>query len=205
MPPTALLKAMAVIEEPEQIVCDDGLAAASGVGFTTTVAVIGVPSQPLLDGVMVNVTVTGALVVFTSVAFISSPLPLAPMPVTATLLSLVQVKVVPETLLFKSISVMDAPEQIICADGLAVAFGVGSTKTVAATVAPVHPFNTGETEKVTVTGANVVLVNAPDISPLPLAAMPVTETLLFLVQLNKVDGKLPVNAMVEILPPEQMV
>ena len=50
---------------------------------------IGVPGQPLAVGVIVNVTSTGALVVFVNVPLIF-PLPLAAIPVTATVLSLVQ-------------------------------------------------------------------------------------------------------------------
>ena len=53
---------------------------ALGLGFTNTVAVTGVPAHPLAVGVMVNVTVTGAVVVFVSAPLIL-PLPLAAMPV----------------------------------------------------------------------------------------------------------------------------
>ncbi len=60
-----------------------------GVGLTPTVAVIAVPGQPLAVGVMVNVTVTKALVVFVNVPLIS-PLPLAAIPVTVPVLFLVQ-------------------------------------------------------------------------------------------------------------------
>ena len=60
-----------------------------GLGVTITVAVTGVPVQPLALGVMVKVTVTGAVVVFVSAPLILL-VPLAAMPVTATLLSLVQ-------------------------------------------------------------------------------------------------------------------
>ena len=74
---------------PEQIVCDNGVANAVGTVFTNTVAVIGTPVQPLAVGVIVNVTVTGALVVFVNVPLIL-PVPLAAIPVTATVLSLVQ-------------------------------------------------------------------------------------------------------------------
>ena len=66
-----------------------GVATAFGVGFTSTVAVIGAPGQPLAVGVIVNVTVTGAKVVFVNVPLIL-PLPLAAIPVTVTVLSLVQ-------------------------------------------------------------------------------------------------------------------
>ena len=60
-----------------------------GLGVTITVAVTGVPVQPLAVGVMVKVTVTGAVVVLVSAPMISPP-PVAGIPVTATLLSLVQ-------------------------------------------------------------------------------------------------------------------
>lgn len=72
------------------MVCDAGVAIASGVGLTTTVAVIGAPGQPFAPGVMVNVTVTGADVVLDNEPLIS-PLPLAAIPVTDPLLSLVHV------------------------------------------------------------------------------------------------------------------
>jgi hypothetical protein len=58
---------------------------------------------------------------------------------------------------------------------------------------------------VTVTGALVVFVNAPLMFPLPLPAIPVTDTVLFLVQLYTVPATLPVNAMVVIVAPEQIV
>ena len=74
---------------PEQMVCDTGVATAFGIGFTNTVAVIGAPGQPLAVGVMVKVTVTGALVVLVNEPLMF-PLPLAGIPVTATVLFLVQ-------------------------------------------------------------------------------------------------------------------
>jgi len=65
------------------------VATASGVGFTSTVAVIGIPGQPLATGVMVNVTVTGAKVALVNVPLIL-PEPFAAIPVTVPVLSLVQ-------------------------------------------------------------------------------------------------------------------
>lgn len=88
MPLTKLLNTMSVIALSEQMVCDDGVAVTSGVGSTNTVAVIDEPGQLFADGVMVNVTVTGALVVLVSEPE-TSPLPLAAIPVTLTLLFLV--------------------------------------------------------------------------------------------------------------------
>ena len=45
------------MDDPEQMVCDDGVATAVGVDFINTVAVMGAPEQPLATGVMVKVTV----------------------------------------------------------------------------------------------------------------------------------------------------
>ena len=56
---------------------------------TKTVAVIGVPGQLLAVGVIVNVTVTAALVVLVKIPVIF-PLPLAAIPVTVAVLFLVQ-------------------------------------------------------------------------------------------------------------------
>ena len=89
VPTTLPDNTMVTMATPEQTVCDDGIATAFGIGFTITVAVIGVPGQPLAVGVIVNVTVTAALVVLVSVPEIF-PAPLAAIPVTATVLSLVQ-------------------------------------------------------------------------------------------------------------------
>jgi len=77
---TLLLNAIGVIVDPEQTVCDDGVATATGLGFTSTVAVMDPPVQPLAVGVMVNVTVTGAVVVLVKAPAIL-PDPLAAIPV----------------------------------------------------------------------------------------------------------------------------
>ena len=81
-----------------------------------------------------------------------------------------------------TIGVMAKPEQIVCAAGVAIAFGVGLTSTVAVIGTPTQVLAVGVTVKVTVIGAKVVLVNVPLISPEPLAAIPVTVAVLFLVQ-----------------------
>lgn len=68
-----------------------------GTALTVTVAVMAAPTQPSGDvGVMVKVTVCGTVVLLVSVPLMS-PLPLAAIPVTFTLLSLVQAKVLPGT------------------------------------------------------------------------------------------------------------
>ena len=77
-------------------------------------------------------------------------------------------------MLVKAIVVIVAPEQIIWLNGVATAFGVGLTRTVAVVVGPAQPFADGVIVKVTVTGAKVVLVKVPEILPVPLAVIPVT-------------------------------
>lgn len=124
VPVTDPLNAIVVIG-PAQTVCVVGFATAFGVGLTTTVAVIGVPEQPLADGVIVKVTVMGLDVVFTKLPDIS-PVPLAAIPVTLVVSSRVQLKLLPVTLPDKTIGVM-APEQMVCVLGVAIAFGVGFT------------------------------------------------------------------------------
>lgn len=203
VPATLPDNTIVVIGLVEQIVCEDGTATAFGIGFTTTVAVIGVPLQLLAVGVMVKITVTAALVVLVNDPLIS-PAPLAAIPVTATLLSLVQLYTVPTTALpFNTIVVMADPEQMVCEAGVATADGVGFTSTVAVMDEPVQPLAVGVIVKVTVTGAFVVLVNVPLILPVPLAAMPVTETVLSLVQLKLVP--VPLITIVVIATPEHFV
>ena len=119
-----------------------------GVGLTTTVAVIAAPGQPLAVGVIVNVTVIGAIVVLVNEPLIL-PLPLAAIPVTATVLFLVQLKVVPLTFPFNTIVVIVLPEQMVCDGGAATASGVGFTTTVAVIGAPGHPLAVGVMVNVT--------------------------------------------------------
>jgi len=88
VPTTLPVKAIAATD-PEQIVWLGGVATAFGIGLTTIVAVIDGPGQPLAVGVMVKVTVTGALVKLVSAAAGTLPEPLAGRPVTVALLSLV--------------------------------------------------------------------------------------------------------------------
>ena len=76
-----------------------------GAAFTNTVAVIAVPGQPLNTGVIVKVTVIGASVMLINEPLIS-PDPLAAMPVTPAVLSLVQLNVVPLTAPLSTIGVI---------------------------------------------------------------------------------------------------
>ena len=163
-----------------------------GIGLTTTVAVIGGPGQLLALGVIVKVTVTGVVILLFNTPLMF-PLPAAGTPPTVPILSLVQVYVVPATLPLNTIVVIAVPEQIVCDEGVATAFGVGLTNTVAVMDGPGQPLAVGVIVNVTVIGAKVVLVNMPLISPLPLAAIPVTVTVLSLVQLNVVPATLLVK------------
>ena len=176
------LNTIVVIAFAEHIVCEAGVATALGVGLTITVAVIAAPGQLLAVGVMVNVTVIGALVVFVNEPLIF-PEPFAAMPVTVPVLSRVQLNAVPLTLPLKTIVVIALAEQMVCEAGVAIALGVGLTSTVAVMAAPGQLLAVGVIVNVTVIGALVVFVNEPLISPEPLAAMPVTVPLLSRVQL----------------------
>lgn len=135
--------------KPEHIVCDAGLATAVGVGFTSTDAVTGLPGHPLAVGVMVKVTATGPDVVFVNEPLIS-PLPLAAIPVTVAVLSLVQLKIVPLTAPVIPIVVMVLSEQMVWDDGVATASGLGFTSTVAVIDGPGQPFAVGVMVNVTV-------------------------------------------------------
>ena len=66
------------------------------------------------------------------------PVPLAAMPVTVILLSLVQLYSVPATLPVSTIVVIAVLLQIFCDDGVATAFGIGFTVTVAVIDGPVQ-------------------------------------------------------------------
>jgi hypothetical protein len=102
-------------------------------------------------------------------------------------------------------AVMVAPEQMVCDAGALTTSGIGFTSTVAVADVPVHPFAVGIRVNVTVTGAAVVLVNVPVILPDPLAAIPVTVAVLFLVQAYVVPPTFPLKAMEVMVAPEQMV
>ena len=134
-----------VIVAPEQMVCDDGVATALGDGFTNTVAVVEGPGQPFAVGVIVKVTVTGALVVLVKVLLIL-PATIAAIPVTATVLSLTQLYVVAGTAPDNTIVVIGVPEQTVCDAGVATASGIGFTVLVpVAVTAPLQPPPVGVT------------------------------------------------------------
>ena len=66
------------------------------------------------------------------------PVPLAAIPVTSIVLSLVQLYTVPATLPVSTIVVIGTPEHADCEDGVATAFGIGFTTTVAVIDGPVQ-------------------------------------------------------------------
>ena len=88
-----------MIADAEQIVCDEGVAVACGVGLTVIVNVIGVPVHvtPALVyvGVTVIVAVTGTLVRFTAMNDAILPVPVAASPMLGVLF--VQLYTVPGT------------------------------------------------------------------------------------------------------------
>jgi hypothetical protein len=88
---------------------------------------------------------------------------------------------------------------------VATATGVGFTRTVAVIGRPGQLLIDGVIVKVTVIGAEVVLVRAPLMSPVPLAAMPVTVPVLFLVHVKVVPAVVLVFTIVVMVAPEQIV
>lgn len=171
VPPVPPLEIIELIAVPEQIVCNAGLDVITvAVGFTTTVAVMAAPAQPFAVGVMVNVTVTGTVLVLVK-APVMLPVPLAAIPVTESVLFLVQLKVVPLILLVSAMGVIVDAEQIVCVVGVAVAFTLGFTNTVAVTGVPWQVAAVGVMVYVTKTGAVVLFTNVPRGLPVPLAGL----------------------------------
>ena len=70
---------------------------------------------------------------------------------------------------------------------------------------PPHPLAVGVMIKVTVMGALVVLIRLPLMFPFPLATIPVTDTVLSLVQLKVVKATFPERIIVVIVVAEQIV
>lgn len=85
-----------------------------------------------------------------------------------------------------------------------VVAGSGLTRTVACTGMPGHPLATGVMVNVTNTGLAVLLINVPEILPVPLLPIVPVTAGLFLVQLKVVPVTAELNAIVVILAPEQM-
>ena len=162
-------------------------------------AVIGAPKQPLAVGVIVNVTNTGAFVVFTNVP-VMSPVPLAPIPVTLATLSLVHTRLAPATELDNTTGIVDMPEQTVCDAGTAWATGIGLTRTVDVIAGPWQPLAVGVIVKVTTIGVLVIWFSEPIMSPLPKSGIPLTPTVEnpLLVQL-KVVPETPLNKNIDAI------
>ena len=99
--------------------------------------------------------------------------------------------------------VMVAPEQMVCAAGVATTLSDGLTRTLAEMGVPGQLFAVGVMLKNTVMVSLVLLVSVPLMLPLPLAAMPVTEPVLLRVQLYVVPATLPERTIVVMGIPEQ--
>ena len=86
-----------------------GVALTVGLGLTVIAAVVVlVPEHPAaVAAVMVKVVVCAVLVVLVNVPAIVDPVPLAAMPVRSVVLSLVQLNVVPDTLLGLVITIFE--------------------------------------------------------------------------------------------------
>jgi hypothetical protein len=94
------------------------------VGFTVTVAVIEADVQPYTVPVIVNVTVTGNPVILVSDPKIL-PVPLAAIPVTVAVLSLVQLYTAPAGAPDKTIFVIAVPVQTVWLEGVALIVKLG--------------------------------------------------------------------------------
>ena len=121
---------------PEQIVCEDGVAVATGTGLTVISTVIVEPLHPLALGVTVYLTTPAVVPVLVNVCDIEDPQaegqllkPVIVPPVGGVRIAAVQVNVVPVTLLDKAMD-DEEPEQIVREGGVAVATGRGLTVTV---------------------------------------------------------------------------
>ena len=131
-------------------------------------------------GVTLTVAITGAFVALVAVNEGIFPAPVGASPIDAVLL--VQLNKVPATDPAKFTAAVSVLLHTTWLAGW-VTSGVGCTVTVAVIEAPVQVPETGVIVNVTITGDEVVLVNVPLIFPEPLAGIPVTEPVIFLVQL----------------------
>jgi hypothetical protein len=172
-------------------------------GITVTVAVTGLPGQGP-TGVMIKLTVTGAVVVLVNEPLIL-PEPLAAIPVAVPVLSLVQVNVVAPRLLVNTMVLMAVPEQMVCDMGDANTLEDGLTVMVNVIGVPLQVppalVKLGVTVMVATIGAVDPLVAVKEgIFPVPLAARPIAGALL--VQLNTVPAGVPLKltAVVAVLP-----
>ena len=132
------------------------------------------------------------MLVLVSVPVMVEPVPLAAIPVRLTVLSRVQLNVVPATALGLVIVIVPIAlaEQTVCVAGVALTVGLGFTVTETVCVVVQVP-SSAVIVNMVVCAVFVVLVSVPEIAlPVPLVAIPVMFTVLFLVQLNVVPGRL---------------
>ena len=102
---------------------------------------IGFPGHPDAEGVTVYVAVPCAVPEFVSICEIDAPEP-ALAPEIPAPLPAVHVNVVPEVKLLRLIAV-EAPEQIVADEGVAVAKGTGLTVITTGTAGPVQELADG--------------------------------------------------------------
>ena len=122
-PGVVLVKAEAAIVSPSQTIISAGTAT-TGVGFTAIVYETGTPEQPLADGVIVIVDVTGSTVLFVPENDGVFPVPLAASPIDGSVF--VQLKEVPGVVLVKFEAAIVAALQTLMSAGTATT-GVGFT------------------------------------------------------------------------------
>ena len=140
----------------------------SGVGFTLIVNTLVGPVQPSATGITLMVAVSRETPVLITVKPAISPLPLAAR--FMDVLSFVQLKVVPVTLLLKLSAPVPAPLHNTRSAGTTTS-GVGFTLIVNSLVGPEQPSATGVTLILAVSVEVPVLVTVkPEILPLPLEA-----------------------------------
>lgn len=195
VPAILLVNAIPVLF-PEQMVCEAGVAVATGFGFTVIVTVIGEPAHVPAVGVIVYTAVPAAVDVAVRVWLILEPLP-AEAPLTF-IWTTVHEYVEPAIVLDKAIPV-EFPEQIVCEAGVAVATGGGFTVIVTVIGFPTHPFAVGVTVYTAVPALEVVALSVCAILvPLP-AEAPETfvcttvqaKVVLPILLVNEIEGAVP--------------
>jgi len=132
-----------------------------GDGLTVITTFIGIPGQALADGVTIYVTVPAVVPGLVSVWVIEEPLDVLAPVIPPVIGPIVQLKVVPDTLLFNTIFVVSPLHIIVGLD--VVTFGIGFTVTTIFVGIPGHPFANGVTIYVTVPAVVPGLLSACDI------------------------------------------
>lgn len=199
-----------LVDEPAQIVVVPPTVLLAGSAFIVTLAVNAVPVHPLATGVMVYFSTPPAVLTRVwAIVFPHDELQLDAPVIVPLCTAAVQVNVVPVTVEFKATLVVP-PVHIDCAE--AEPTGLGFTIIVAVIGSPSQKVGVGPVGvmvKVTVTGADVVLVSATPVilEPVPLDAIPVTAVVLSRVQLKVVPliVGLVLKVMVVKAEPEHIV